>query len=535
MKILKLSFFFILLSLQLFSTNPEKIVTHQIDAITLFLNSAEISRSAEVQIPVGKTDLIFKGISKRMMDQGIKLFISNQVKVFAINKEYNKLVLEDSDVFQELEKEKTALYQEIQAVRIQRIILEKELAYFESNMKLHNNSTVNFAEVDEGANYFRKKLSEIHKLINVVDTKLFALDKRKEKFLENYQEQKIKIAKASNIIRVTVESKSAVNAKIDLKYLVTNALWKPYYSVRANDEKETVLIEYQAQLYNDTGIDWDNKPISLAILNSSDDVTKPELETWSLEESNLDRKSKNKRRKFSSTAQGTLDKRDKREEVDFLQIDDLSTRFEIADLHLIPADATPHLIDVISYDKKVEFYNLSIPKVKNGAFLIARIKDWESLGLIDGDINLYYNDTYQGISKLKTNEVSDTLDLSMGKENNFIVSRKKVSTSSRKNLIGFNIKEVLTYEIQVKNNKAESGIIELKDQIPISISKDVEVKALDLSRGKLDPLTGQVTWSVSLDPGETKKLTLRFSIKYPKSKKNSIFYKSKIITTPRYF
>jgi len=48
-----------------------------------------------------------------------------------------------------------------------------------------------------------------------------------------------------------------------------------------------------------------------------------------------------------------------------IAVDDLSTRFKIKDLHLIPSDATPHIIDVTTYTKDANYYTLSIPKIKN--------------------------------------------------------------------------------------------------------------------------------------------------------------------------
>jgi len=228
-------------------------------------------------------------------------------------------------------------------------------------------------------------------------------------------------------------------------------------------------------------------------------------------------------------------KADANTEFDVLQIDDLSPRFEIKDLHYIPADATPHLIDVTSYTKEASYYNLSIPKVKDGAFLIARIKDWESLGLLDGPMHLYYKDTYQGLSQLNTQQVSDTLDFSLGKEKAFTVTRRKESSMSSKSLFGNVIKEVLTYEIIVKNNKPENAEIEIRDQIPISTDKNVEVKALQLSGANLHALSGQLDWKMKLAPNEKKRIILKFSVKYPKSKRGLLQHNTKRVITPRFF
>jgi len=40
---------------------------------------------------------------------------------------------------------------------------------------------------------------------------------------------------------------------------------------------------------------------------------------------------------------------------------------------------------------------------------------------------------------------------------------------------------------------------------------------LDISQAEFNPVTGEVKWKYKLEPGESRKMTLSFSIKYPKN------------------
>ncbi|MGK0388979.1 MAG: hypothetical protein ACI94Y_001712 [Maribacter sp.] len=428
--------------------------------------------------------------------------------------------LENEKEFDALEEEKTLL-------EIERSTLEKERDYFIANMKIGGNNGATYAQLDEGAKYFRKKiqglevqLSAIKSLRNDIDKKLYKKRHKTDILTKEVQ-------KRNGIIRITVLSDDDATCDVDLRYLISNAIWKPYYSIRAEGENKPITLEYQAQVYNDTGNDWDNKRMTLAILDPSEDVSKPALNAWVLDNSGY--------YKSEGKLSGAKGKYGKNVGSDVLQIDDLSTRFELKDKHLIPSDATPHLIDVTSYTRDADFYTLSIPKVKDGAFLVARIPQWESLGLLDGPMNLYYNDAYQGVSQLNTQQVSDTLDVSLGKENSYTITRRKMSSMSNEKLIGFNIKEVLTYEIIVKNNKNQAAKIEVRDQLPLSTDKNVEVKPLVISGAEVDQLSGQLTWKLKLQANESKKIILKFSVKYPKSKRGLLKHNKRKIATPRYF
>lgn len=514
---------------------PSQNISSEIKSLTVFLNNAEIHREVELEIPQGKSEVIFENISSRILDKGIKISTSNEVVVYTVSLDNDSTSFKNSSAYLAIKDSLDFIEKEQLLSKINRVSYQKELQFLEANMKVHNASDIQFAKIDEAQTYFAEKVNAIQKKIVDEDEKWANLQDKHNNFMEQEEKAKETFSKTNAKVKIVLLSDKATTCKIQLRYLVSNALWKPLYSIRATEGSPNITIEYQAQLYNDTGIDWDNKPITLAILDSSEDLEKPELEIWSLDENTYEYSD---RRNFSSNRKsGKKDKAEEQEEAfDILELDDLSTRFELDDQYTIPADASPHLIDVTKYEKAVSYYNLSIPKIKNGAFLIARVQDWENLGLIDGQANLYYNNTYQGYTNLKTQQINDTLDISLGKVNSYTVSRRKIHSKSKRNLIGFNIKEELTYEISIRNNRNEKGVIEIKDQIPVSTSKDVEIKPINLSNGKLDPVTGEINWEVKLKPEEVKTLLLKFSIKYPKNRRHifAMKYASRV-RTPRYF
>ena len=60
----------------------------------------------------------------------------------------------------------------------------------------------------------------------------------------------------------------------------------------------------------------------------------------------------------------------------------------------------------------------------------------------------------------------------------------------------------------------------------------IDINISEISKGVYDKYDGDVTWALSLQPGETKKIVFNFSSKYPKefdeysSRGKSTFYKS---------
>jgi TonB-dependent SusC/RagA subfamily outer membrane receptor len=160
----------------------------------------------------------------------------------------------------------------------------------------------------------------------------------------------------------------------------------------------------------------------------------------------------------------------------------------------------------------------SIPKLSKNVYLIGKIVDWFKADLIDGEANIYLENSFVGKSKINTQQFSDTLDISFGIDNSISVNREKIRDFSESQFLGSNKKETYAWKLTIRNNKNYPIKAKLFDQVPISSIKDIEVETLELSGGTMNPNNGKVQWTLDLNPNETKQVILKYSVKYPKDK-----------------
>lgn len=170
-------------------------------------------------------------------------------------------------------------------------------------------------------------------------------------------------------------------------------------------------------------------------------------------------------------------------------------------------------------DLPAEYEYRSVPKLAEKVFLIGRLYDWLNADLLSGEANIYMENSYVGKSQLNTMQFSDTLDLSFGIDNNIIIDREKLKNFSETRFIGSNKTETISWKISIRNNKSYPVSIIVYDQIPLSTSKEIQVDAVELSGGKLNSATGEVSWNLNFNPNESKELIMTYSVKYPKNKK----------------
>ena len=216
-----------------------------------------------------------------------------------------------------------------------------------------------------------------------------------------------------------------------------------------------------------------------------------------------------------------------------IEVSQLTTEFQIDRNYTIPSDSKPYLVEITEHNLNSTFSHKAVPKLDRDAFLLSNIVGWEKLDLVPGPTNVYFSDTYVGQSYINTAHVEDTLRLSFGRDKKIAIERKLLEEFSDKKVVGSNRKDSYTYEITVKNNRSIAVRIDLFDQAPISQDSDISVSVDETSMAEYNALTGLLKWKVSLDPGESKKFRIAFTIKYPKDKKITV-KKYRTISAPSF-
>lgn len=223
--------------------------------------------------------------------------------------------------------------------------------------------------------------------------------------------------------------------------------------------------------------------------------------------------------KRSLTANATEPRRDAAPIITSFIENQTTVEIEVAEPYSIASNGEKSRVELKNYEIPAQYQYKAIPKLENDAFLIAQLSDWSQYSLLEGESNLYFEQGFVGRSILNTGALEDTLSISMGRDRSILINREKISEFSQKRTIGSNITESRGYAITIRNNKSQSISILVQDQIPVSVNSDISVEATELSKGKLNPQTGIVSWELQIPPGEQEVLNLRYEVKYPKREK----------------
>ncbi len=205
---------------------------------------------------------------------------------------------------------------------------------------------------------------------------------------------------------------------------------------------------------------------------------------------------------------------------DYVSVADnaLNVTFDIDLPYDVPTNGKVQTAILQKMEVPAIYKHFTVPKLDKDAYLLAAIPGWGKLNLLPGDANIIVEGTYVGKSFIDPNSTSDTLNLTLGRDQRVSIKRQKLIDFSSVKFLGSNKLQKFTYSIAVKNNKKDPVTIEVKDQFPISTNKEIEVELTEAVDAEVNNETGVITWKITLAPGESRKLGFAFNVKYPKGK-----------------
>jgi hypothetical protein len=210
-------------------------------------------------------------------------------------------------------------------------------------------------------------------------------------------------------------------------------------------------------------------------------------------------------------------KRFDKKAIPFKQVNNQTTvSFNINTPYTIKSDNKNYSVEMADYQLPADYQYYCVPKIDEDAFLLANITNWEKYNLLEGEANIFFENTYIGKTLLNVRSASDTLQISLGRDKNISVSREKMKDFTSKQFIGNKKEETRAYKITVKNNKSQAINMLVFDQIPVSTLKEIKIETLEISKAKYDKESGELKWKFTLAPSKKKSFELRYSVKYPK-------------------
>ena len=505
--------------------SPKSIQT-AIDQVTVYLSGAQISRSENVQLKQGKTEIVFEGISPQMDPSTFQLKVEDGIRILSISNELNYLNVYELEPKIKIIKDSLELITDLTQVNSD----QQDAFNTEKKMLLQNQSIggsqtgVNVDELNKAREFFYTNIFRVNKEL----TKL----RKANKDLTNSSGRLNRTLKELNYtnnnrryhVKVLVEAEKDGSSLFELKYLVDRAGWEPVYDIIAKDIASPIILKYKAKTFNNTAINWDKVKLVLSTADPYRSASKPELLSWYLDFNDYRAFKKlgkrlNSKQYNEMQVRNTIQSDDNDVKFKEVLVSEVSVDFDIEEPYTITCNSKPYLINISESSLKAEYSHYAVPKIERNAFLLAKVTGWEDLNLVEGPANIYLDNRYVGKSQINTFNFDDTMDISLGRDQKVLIERNEKKEFHSRTFIGTQRKESYVYEIKLKNQHLVPIHIEIQDQYPVSKNGDITVGVQNTSSAIENEANGKLIWEFDLEPGALKAYELSYTIKYPKNKR----------------
>ncbi|MDX9891920.1 MAG: DUF4139 domain-containing protein [Bacteroidales bacterium] len=535
MKKLSIILFLILVSPILIFAQFEKVLPSAIKKATIYPQGAQLQNEVSFPIQKGQMKIKLTGLTYNLNEESIRIISDGSFTI--LNVQYQTDYINELDKDAETKKlmdKIDELKSKVEEEEVWVKIIKEKIDFLTVNKQINGkNEAINpetFKTMNQiyGSNYETLALDAL----------------KRQRLIQKYKDELAKLTAQlqtisnqtgtpSGTIIVVIDGKQAKTAKMVFSYYTWNASWYPSYDIRFTGFNKPLEITYFANIQQTTGVEWKDVDIVLSSAKTQVSAQIPFLSPYYLtyfqpvSVTNTSVYQKGAAVSYDmAVTEGSVNRgKDAGYFSPAPQQSVASATSETVKEYIVQNPQTiisSQNTTAVTYGEgtlNAVYDYQTIPKLSENVYLIARILDWGKADLTSGMAKLYLENSYVGKSMINTSQFSDTLDISFGVDNNVTIKREKITTFSEKTFTGSNVKETVGFKITIRNNKSYAITTSVFDQIPISTDEKIVVDLIESSNGNLTKETGKIEWKLNLQPNETKTVTIKYSVKYPKDKK----------------
>lgn len=508
---------------------------------TIFLNGAELTSQAKLNLPQGESEVLFTNIAGNVNQESLTIGADNQVIIQSAGFQNNYLQTEIiSPTVKQLEDSLELFNEWMDVFQNKLTVISEQEAVLRENRKLSGQNTgLNVAEVQKMIDLISNKMTALLSDRKKIEKEKVKLALRIERTKRQLEEEKNKGFQPGGQLLVKFYAPKATTTNINMSYVVPNAGWTPTYDIRVDDLNKPVKIMYKANVFQNSGVKWNNISISLSTGNPTEGAEAPMLQPWHVAffQPVQNYGYLNRKEAMPQVAMAGARTEGAAYKVDGVQVGDqaaqssmneyvavdnsgINTTFDIELPYTINSDGKQQLVTVKSYELPASFTYYAAPKLDKDAFLQAKITNWEDLNLLPASTHIFYEGSYVGEGYIDMRNVKDTLVVSLGRDKKVIIKREMDKKFRSVKTIGNNVRESMAFSLNIRNTRKEKINLNIVDQFPISDDKDLIIEEKEAKESVIDE-NEMIKWQLNLEPNEQKNLKFSYLIKYPKGKKLS--------------
>jgi uncharacterized protein (TIGR02231 family) len=506
----------------------------QIKQVVVYRQGAKITHTAMVSVAQGNTEIVLDNLTQYIDPNSLQVSTRGNAILLSASVRTNFLGYKTQPKRTKILDDSLQLVNDrIDWLGNEQAIYSGEEKLITDNQKIVNEKEkITVTDLSLLADFYRNRLTAIRKKAYDNNIELRKLKEKKKQLEQQLQEINYQKGQRMGEVVLNFSAEQAAKVSITFSYLTKNAGWSPIYDIRCGGTGKALDLLYKANVSQTTGYDWSGIDLTISTGNPTANNERPVLNPWYIDFLQPVVAGYGQYNKSAPKAASTRNMMMVADETEAMPeepaaavpyqvvqtTNQMAVEYDIKIKQDIQADGKEHIVPITSYELPAVYTYHTVPKLDQHAFLLAKVADYNQFNLLPGTTNIFFEGMYVGQTYLNPEVTGDSLILSLGRDDRISVKRDILKDYTSSKVIGTNKKEVKGYETIVRNNKTVPVIIEVLDQVPISQNKDIVVEIEDMSDAQYTEDYGKLLWKLNLAPGESKKIRLVYSVKYPKDK-----------------
>jgi uncharacterized protein (TIGR02231 family) len=526
-------------------------VTLPIDSVTVYRDSAIVTRAGNAQVPAGEHRLVVRGLPDGIDPATLRLSArSASLKLGGI--EVQRIV--EGDLVNASER---ALTLELRDIGDARAAIEDDITSAQAQLKLlegiiaapagHGEHAPKIEPNAVGGLLATVGASDAAARQRIRDAKirLRSLDEQSEKIRADLA----KIAtsrKATTELRATLHASADSNASFSVEYQVTDVSWSWQYEARLDTTKKSVALVRQAELQQGTGEDWSNIQLTISTAQPSLNATTPPLASLFLSlqqlaylgaSEELDevvvtglRKSlmRGNVARSPQTLSGNYAGEPAPPPVAPKSTAEILTTDFIADYRIpgrvnVAADRQPRLYPIGDDSFGVDLVARANLAADRAAYLETRFTYEGDVPIDPGTVQLFRDDAFVGMGELPMVLPGADVRIPFGQDQRIrIVVRDESEESGNVGVVNRDQLNERRRRFEITSYHAAALPIEVIDRVPVARDDDIRIEVL---KGATPPTSkdfnghaGVYLWRLAGEPRKTETIRHYYSVKFPRNK-----------------
>lgn len=516
-----------------------------INAVTVYPDSARVTRSTTLNLPSGETKVILPGLPLQLETNSLRVSGTSTKAVSLGSVQLAEQMSSDAVQARErqLQEEIRRWQEKRQEVADAKTRAEQQLAFIRAT-GLQQPSKDNNAQ---GANMlplnqWQQAWQTLEAATAEAQTKVRTADKTLQDFdkgLAQLQEQLDQIATGETSNRTAslyVKAAEASTLTLTLSYQIPQASWSPVYEAELDSANGKLQLKTQAAIQQSTGEDWSNVKVKLSTLRPTASASLPVLNSWVISlntpqaEAPAATSFKSADRLEQSATSATADSYvamppaapaptvKMTEENSALMTGAYNAEYQVPGLFTLASGSDTRRVTLENQELATKLELSSAPRLDPRAILTTESTYSGQAPLIPGSAALYRDGNFIGNTQIAEIKTGELLKLAFGEDDRVkLLFQPTPEKTTQPGLLSSRKRLDYNYRITITNQHSEARSVKLYDNIPVADNSEISVALTgDVPSLKdIDNKKGVNAWVRDVAAGSTMQVNYGYSISYP--------------------